>query len=119
LNAQDCGTVEAVMTKGSLDSAGSWCTDVAHLTDLDVHGHFTESESDHPEFVNVPVTFNLTWRAFHDDGTMDEGAPPRGATAWCATRRTPLGASSTRAPADEVAARAAKTGWGPGVLSPQ
>ena len=26
---------------------------------------------------NVPVTFDLNWRPFHSDGSMDEGA-----TAW-------------------------------------
>lgn len=77
LNAHDCDTAEAVMAEGAKDSGRSWCDDVARLTHVDVHDHFTESESDHAVVVNVPVTFDLTWRPFHDDGSMDEGA-----TTW-------------------------------------
>jgi hypothetical protein len=82
LNAHDCDTAEAVMTDDSKDSARSWCEDVASLTELDVGDHVAERPrwSGHAaplEVANVPVTFNLSWRPLHDDGSMDEGT-----TTW-------------------------------------
>jgi hypothetical protein len=78
LNAHDCGTAEAVMTDSAKDRAESWCEDVASLTDVDVRDHFMESpkwsgHSPSEEVARVPVTFNLNWRPFHNDGSMDEG----------------------------------------------
>jgi hypothetical protein len=82
LNAHDCDTAVSLMTESAKDSAKSWCEDVASLTDIDVSDHFTESPKDSghsapSEVANVPVTFHLNWRPFHDDGSMGEGA-----TAW-------------------------------------
>ena len=82
LNAHDCDTVEAVMSEGAKGSTKSWCEDVASLTDVDVRAHFMERPKDSghsvpEEVANVPVTFNLNWRPFHNDGSMDEGA-----TTW-------------------------------------
>jgi hypothetical protein len=79
LNAHDCETAEAVMTADTKDSAKSWCEDVASLTDVDVNDHVGERPKDSghtapDEVANVPVTFDLNWRLFHDDGSMDEGA---------------------------------------------
>jgi hypothetical protein len=37
----------------------------------------TPGHSPPEEVANVPVTVNLNWRPFHNDGSMDEGA-----TAW-------------------------------------
>lgn len=78
LNAHDCDTAEAVMTSDAQDSATMWCSKVASLTDVDVRDHFTERPEDSghsapEEVVNVPVTFDLDWRLFHNDGSMDEG----------------------------------------------
>jgi len=82
LNAHDCDTAEALMTADAEDSAKSWCEDVASLKDVDVHDHFTEhpnlsGHSAPEEVANVPVTFDLSWRPFHNDGSMDQGA-----TTW-------------------------------------
>jgi hypothetical protein len=82
LNAHDCATAMAVMTEGAKDSAKSWCEDIASLTDIDVRDHFIErpkgsGHSAPDEVANVPVSFNLDWRRFHNDGSMDEGA-----TTW-------------------------------------
>ena len=82
LNAHDCDTAEAVMTEGAKNRAKSWCEDVARLTDVDVRDHLTErlkwsGRSPSEEVSNVPVTFDLSWRLFHNDGSMDEGA-----TTW-------------------------------------
>ncbi len=82
LNAHDCDTAEALTTAGAGDQATSWCEDVARLTDLDVGDHHLEppehsGRSALDEVANVPVTFDLSWRLLHDDGSMDEGA-----TTW-------------------------------------
>ena len=99
LNAHDCGTAEAVTTEGAKDSAKSWCTDVASLSAVHVRDQFAErpkwsGRSPSEQVSDVPVTFDLNWRLFHNDASMDEGATTW-ATSWCATRRTRLGASST------------------------
>ena len=77
LNAHDCDPAEAVMTEDAKGSAKSWCQDVASLTDVDVSDHFTERPRDSghkapDEVANVPVTFDLNWRLFHNDGSMEE-----------------------------------------------
>lgn len=82
LNAHDCDAAQAVTTGGARDSAKSWCQDVTGLTDVDVRDHFAErprwsGHSPSAEVANVPVTFDLDWRPFHSDGSMDEGA-----TTW-------------------------------------
>lgn len=82
LNAHDCGTAEAVMTEVAKDSARSWCEGVASLTDVVVRDHFAErpkwsGHSPPEEVANVPVTFDLDWRPFNIDDSMDEGA-----TTW-------------------------------------
>lgn len=79
LNAHDCATAKALMTADAEDSAKSWCQDVGSLTSVDVHDHFTErpeasGHSAPDEVANVPVTFDLNWRPFHNDGSMAEGA---------------------------------------------
>src|SRR4051794_35876092 len=38
LNAQDCGTAEALMTQRTKETAAQWCKDVASLTSVRVHG---------------------------------------------------------------------------------
>jgi hypothetical protein len=82
LNAHDCDTAEAVMTDGAKGEATSWCEDVASLTDVDVSDYSRErpewsGHSGREQVTNVPVAFNLNWRPFHNDGSMDEGA-----TVW-------------------------------------
>ena len=82
LNAHDCDTAVAVMTEEARASAESWCEDVASLTGVIVRGHVTERPQDSghstpEEVANVPVSFHLSWRPFHNDGSMDEGA-----TTW-------------------------------------
>ena len=82
LNSHDCDTAEAMTTEDAKESAKSWCEDVAKLTDVGVQDHLTERPKDsghsYPaEVANVPVAFNLTWRHFHNDGSMDEGT-----TTW-------------------------------------
>ncbi|WP_395696278.1 DUF4829 domain-containing protein [Nocardioides sp.] len=82
VNAHDCDTARAVMTEGAEDGATSWCEDVASLTDVDVSDHVMERPQDSghsapEEVANVPVSFDLNWRPFHDDVSM-----PEGATTW-------------------------------------
>lgn len=82
LNVHDCETAETVMTQEAKASARSWCKKVARLTDVVVGDHFAErptysGRSDSDEVVYVPVTFNLNWRLFHNDVSMDEGS-----TTW-------------------------------------
>jgi hypothetical protein len=82
LNAHDCETAEFLMMEGAESTATQWCQDVASLTSVNVDGHFREppgasGHSAGEEVANVPVTFDLNWRPFQDDGSMDEGA-----TTW-------------------------------------
>jgi hypothetical protein len=82
LNAHDCDTAKALTTDGAEDEATSWCGEIASLTHVDIHGHFAEDPEDSghsgpEEVANVPVSFNLNWRLFHNDGSMEEGA-----TTW-------------------------------------
>ncbi len=83
LNAHDCDTAQAVVTADAKDSAKLWCENVASLTDTDVRDHFTErpKDSQHAapdEVADVPVTFDLNWRLFHNDGTIEEGGTSLG-----------------------------------------
>lgn len=78
LNQHDCDTAATLMTADAQDSARSWCTSVASLTDVVVRDHTTErpehsGHSEPDEVVNVQVTFDLDWRPFHDDGSLGEG----------------------------------------------
>lgn len=82
LDAHDCDTAEALTAADSGDQARSWCEDVASLTDVEIGDHVEESPEHSgygapAEVANVPVSFDLSWRLLHDDGSMDEGA-----TAW-------------------------------------
>jgi len=82
LNEHDCDTAEALVTADAEDHAKLWCEDVASLKDVDIRDHFTERPKDSghsapEEVANVPVAFDLNWRLFHNDGSMDEGA-----TTW-------------------------------------
>ena len=79
LNEHDCGTAEALMVEGAEGSARAWCESVATLEDVEIRGHFIEppENSGHSapdEVANVPVSFDPEWRAFHDDGSLEEGA---------------------------------------------
>lgn len=78
LNAHDCVAAQSLATEEAKDSARSWCENVASLTDVDVSDHFMErpawsGRSPGEEVANVPVTFSVNWRLFHNDGSMDEG----------------------------------------------
>jgi hypothetical protein len=83
LNAHDCDTAAALTTADPEDSSAKlWCEDVASLKNVDIQDHFSEQpnlsgHSAPEEVANVPVTFDLNWRLFHNDGSMDEGA-----TSW-------------------------------------
>lgn len=83
LNAHDCATALALVTTADAKtSAKSWCEDVASLTHVNIANHFIEESkwsghSESQQVANVPVTFDLNWRAFHSDGSM-----PEGATTW-------------------------------------
>jgi hypothetical protein len=82
LNAHDCKAAVAMTTEDAKDSTRSWCRNVASLTDVAVSDHFAErpawsGHSASVEVAHVPVDFNLTWRPYHSDGSMSEGA-----TTW-------------------------------------
>ena len=82
LDAHDCTTAVALATEGGRDQAERWCHDIGALQEVEVGSSVTEDPawSGLPagtEVVHVPVSFELTWRRFHADGSMDEGV-----TAW-------------------------------------
>lgn len=82
LDGHDCDTAEALVTSDASFGAASWCHDVAHLTDVEVRERTTEDPalSGRPapeEVADVSVSFDLDWRPFHDDVSMEEGP-----TAW-------------------------------------
>jgi hypothetical protein len=76
LNAHDCETAESLMANGAEDDAAVWCKNLGSLTDLDITD-VTEAPKASRHSSGVSVTFNVKWRLFHNDGSMDEGA-----TAW-------------------------------------
>ncbi len=78
MDAHDCDTAIALRTKESRDRAADWCRKVSSMTDAQVLEHYSElpEYTGHEaldEVVGVPVTFDLGWRMFHNDGSMDEG----------------------------------------------
>ncbi|MBD5787486.1 hypothetical protein IF650_15040 [Cellulosimicrobium terreum] len=75
LAGHDCATASALRTPAG---SSTWCADVAALTEVQVGAGTVEDPawSGHtPDqtVVNVPVTFDVEWRAFRADGSMDEG----------------------------------------------
>lgn len=78
LDAHDCDTAMALRTPDSRGTAENWCSKVAHMADARVTGSHSEfpewSGYEAPdEVVNVRVTFDLGWRMFHNDISMEEG----------------------------------------------
>lgn len=65
LDAHDCDTAEALLADEDL----SWCDDIGSLTRMTVHDHRMERSG----IANVSVRFDLDWRRFHSDSSMDEG----------------------------------------------
>ena len=81
LNAHDCDTAAALTVAGA-EGGARWCRDVASLKNVDVRDHFMEvpeysGHSAPDEVAHVPVSFDVDWRPFHNDGSMGEGA-----TTW-------------------------------------
>lgn len=83
MNAHDCHTAEALSTGNGVQETHLWCDDLGSLGNVTVHQHLRENPrwsglpaSD--EVMNVPVDFDLRWRAFHDDGSLAEGPTPWG-----------------------------------------
>ena len=82
LDAHDCATARSLATDGGRDQADTWCDDVGALDEVQVGAAVAEDPAwsglpADAEVVDVPVSFELTWRRFHDDGSMDEGS-----TTW-------------------------------------
>lgn len=78
LNAHDCDTAAALGAVAGEDTLRSWCEDVAALTEIQIGDSFPElpawsGNAPGTEVVQVPVAFDLDWRLFHNDGSMDEG----------------------------------------------
>lgn len=78
LNAHDCDTAAALTTGDVADRARSWCEDISTLTDVIVSDHSIEppepsGRSAPDEVVFVAVTFDVDWRRFHGDTSMEEG----------------------------------------------
>jgi len=80
LDAHDCDTAKAVATGGFAATADRWCTGVAGLTHVEVKTPNPEDprwlgfpRHTPAEFVSVPVAFELDWRWFHGDGSLEEG----------------------------------------------
>lgn len=78
LDAHDCATARRLSVDPS--SADKWCHDVLALRHVRVQDPVPEPQwAGHQgqQVMNVPVTFDLRWRLFHDDGSM-----PQGPTLW-------------------------------------
>jgi hypothetical protein len=78
LKAHDCDTAKALTIPSDRDNTKAWCTDVGSLSAVHVRTHHDErpkwsGRSPSEQVSNVPVTFVLDWRRFHNDGSMDEG----------------------------------------------
>ncbi len=75
LSAHDCDTAEALIGQGTTDVATTWCEDVDRLSGIEVDDHVMKPAdgSGAKQVANVAVRFDLDWRRFHNDGSMDEG----------------------------------------------
>ncbi len=75
LDAHDCGAAASLMTRRA--RSGSWCGDVAGVTDIQVTGRHPKRQHDPPpgsrQTVTIDVTFGLSWRPFHSDDSLGEG----------------------------------------------
>lgn len=74
LDAHDCATAEALSASGFEPEAKGWCEDVSNLSNIEVDAPAPGGDDIETD---VPVSFDLDWRPFHDDGSM-----PRHVRTW-------------------------------------
>ncbi len=86
LNAHDCHAAKSLTVENATYDAATWCDDAASLTSLHVQHRVMESSA----VADVPVTFNLDWRLFRDDGSMDEGVTDWGYRSGARTLGLPV-----------------------------
>lgn len=69
LAAHDCATARALWEVGAKQRADTWCDDLASLKDVTVQQALKDSTDIETD---VPVSFEVKWRLFHNDGSMKE-----------------------------------------------
>lgn len=92
LDAHDCATARKLFVDRR--PADQWCGDVLSLKRLRMRTPFAEKPqwSGHrsdQEVMDVGVTFDLRWRLFHNDGSMEEGPTTWGYTLVRDSARQP------------------------------
>ena len=87
LDAHDCRTaVQLRSPRGDSRQLGRlWCRDVQHLR----HVRIEQRAEIQGRMSGVAVSFDLAWRPFHDDGSMDEGPTQWGYELLRASRSAP------------------------------
>lgn len=70
LNAHDCDTATALATESARQQVESWCHHVSSLEHVQVRPASVDAAANQTGFA---VTFDLDWRLFRGDGSMDEG----------------------------------------------
>lgn len=70
LNAHDCDTATALATQSARQQVESWCRDLSSLEDIQVRPSAADAGADQ---VGIAVSFDLDWRLFHSDGSLEEG----------------------------------------------
>lgn len=78
LNAHDCDAARKLSTTNAASHSDLWCRNVRSVEVLAWRTPIVEEPkwSGHrapQEVTFVPVTMTVTWRPFHDDGTMNPG----------------------------------------------
>ena len=78
LNAHDCDAARKLSTANAASHSDMWCRNVRSVEVLAWRTPIVEEPkwSGHrapQEVTFVPVTMTVTWRPFHDDGTMNPG----------------------------------------------
>jgi len=74
LNAHDCATAEALATGEFRKSARSWCRQVGSLKHVTVEPYQVDNQGTPDLQAYISVTFDLHWRPFHSDGSMENGS---------------------------------------------
>jgi hypothetical protein len=80
LNAHDCTAAKTLSTPDAADITAVWCIAVRSLgvrswgTPRTEVPRWTGHQAPQ-EVVFVPVTITVTWRPFHDDGSMSSAGP--------------------------------------------
>ena len=77
LDVHDCDTADALWTGRNREEAALWCDNVADISHVRTSAPAAGAAGHLRLDTYVPTNFDLNWRLFHDDGSMEQGP-----TSW-------------------------------------